>query len=269
MVERARPPAPAVSVLAAGGLDPSGGAGILADLRSLEAAGVVPLAVATALTLQSGRGVAAVRPVAADFLARQVEDLVAAFGCRWIKVGQVPTARAAAVLARLVDDHGLALVLDPVLAASGGGRLVGPAGERALVARLLPRARVVTVNLAEAARLARCRVGDTAGMEKAARRLLDAGAGSVIVKGGHLAGPPIDLLCEPGGRMTRLAGRRIAGPRGALHGTGCAYASALTAALALGETLPAAARDAAAHVRALISGALLLPGARVLRAPRL
>ncbi|MFT4572489.1 MAG: hydroxymethylpyrimidine kinase/phosphomethylpyrimidine kinase [Hyphomicrobiaceae bacterium] len=256
-------------VVAAGGLDPSAGAGILADVRTLEACGVQPCAVATAITVQSGRGLVSSKPVAASLVGQQIDEIVAKLGCRWIKVGQVPTERCAQVLAASIRRHDLNLVLDPVVKASGGGALASTAAVRATVRQLLPLARVLTVNLAEAATLAGCRVSDRSGMEKAARRLLALGAVSVVVKGGHLRGQPVDLLVVADQPLRWLASRRIGGHGAGMHGTGCAYASALAANLATGAELETAARAASKHVRELLKTARDFGGGRVLRVPSL
>lgn len=252
-------------VLAIGGLDPSCGAGIVADARTLERLEVMPLAVATAVTVQSGGGVRATHPVPVPQVTAQLRELLRAFPASAIKIGQVPSAACAAALAATLRPltARVPLVLDPVLRASGGGELAGPAAARAILARLLPLAAVVTVNLDEAAVLTGMAVRDVDGMSAAARRLSSRTTGAIVIKGGHLRGQPLDMLlhegCERIFRGTRL--------RGSMHGTGCAFASAMAAALARGMSVEAALVGARKHVRELLTHAVTAGGAR-LRAPR-
>ncbi|HYC57713.1 MAG TPA: hydroxymethylpyrimidine/phosphomethylpyrimidine kinase [Candidatus Binatia bacterium] len=254
-----RPSAPCV--LAIGGMDPSCGAGILADVRTLDAFGVVPLAVTTAITVQAGKGVRAVHPVAAARVRAQLMELLGTFALAAVKVGQVPGPACARMLAEVLEHRAghAPLVLDPVLRASGGGRLASPAAARAIVRHLVPRAALVTVNLDEAEALTGLRVRTADAMSVAARAIAAHGAAAVVIKGGHLRGPPLDLLLHRG-RERRLGGKRL---RGSMHGTGCAFASAAAASLACGASMEEAVAAARDHVRALLAAAVDSRGVRL------
>jgi hydroxymethylpyrimidine kinase/phosphomethylpyrimidine kinase len=252
-------------VVAIAGFDPSCGAGVVADARSIEAMGAMPLAVVTATTVQAGRGVKAFRPVAPAHVLAQLDELLKRLPVAAVKIGQVPSAACARALAgvlRRAGLQGVPLVLDPVLVATGGASLAGRGTAAAIATSLLPLAALVTVNLAEAGVLAGFRVSDLEGMKRAARVLADKGAGAVLVKGGHLPGDPVDLL-RFGGRHILLRSTRIPG---SMHGTGCALASAVAARLACGDDLVPAVRAARVHVRRLLRGAVGAGRGR-LRAP--
>lgn len=227
-------------VLVLAGLDPSGGAGLLADAEALRAFGLRPLCVATALTVQTTRHALRFQPVAPLLVQDSARALLEEEDVRAIKIGMVgagPMARAIVDLLR--DFPALPLVVDPVLAASSGAPLFkGPGGAGAYLE--LMRGAVVTPNLGEAEALS-----GMADPEAAARALQKLGARAVLVKGGHLEGDAIDLLFD-GTRIERLVGARIAARK---RGTGCRLASALAAGLASGLTLLAAAQEAKLYVR--------------------
>jgi hydroxymethylpyrimidine/phosphomethylpyrimidine kinase len=252
-------------VLVAAGLDPSGGAGLLADLQALAAVGARGYAVATALTVQSDRGDtraprsrppepsarAGGRPSARilvtppDHLRAQIDALVlgpAAARIAAVKTGMVGSAALARALAARLAEPPLArtpLVVDPVLAATSGASLLEAGGltPGEALAPLLARARLVTPNLPELALLAGRAVEDDEAAIRAARSL---GARGVLVKGGHRAGAPVDLLVV-GRRVVRLTGRRRPGTA---RGTGCRLASAIAGLLARGASLEEAVRGA-------------------------
>jgi len=253
----------APTVVAIGGFDPSCGAGVVADARSIEAMGALPLAVVTAITVQSGSGVRSSSPLPPKRVLAQLDELIARLPVSAVKIGQVPTAALARALARRLEDAALPVVLDPVLRASGGGALVARGGIEAIAKWLLPVATLVTVNLAEASVFTGRRVTSVAGMRRAAAELAVRGAEAVLVKGGHLEGDPVDLLLA-GGKEVLLRSRRLSH---SMHGTGCALASAAAARLACGDDPEAAVRAARDHVRGLIRGSLAVGRAR-LRAPR-
>jgi hydroxymethylpyrimidine/phosphomethylpyrimidine kinase len=230
-------------VLVAAGLDPSGGAGLVADLEALAAVGASGWAVATALTAQGPKGARGFEPVAEPMLLAQVDALLAGRERpRAIKTGMLGSARLARALAARFGRRDLAhvpLVVDPVLAASSGASLFDHAGLGAGVALapLLARARLVTPNLPELAALTELDVSSDDAAVAAARALP---CRAVLVKGGHRAGAPVDLLVE-GRRVTRFTGRRR--KKGA-RGTGCRLASAIAGLLARGATLDEAVRGA-------------------------
>jgi hydroxymethylpyrimidine/phosphomethylpyrimidine kinase len=253
-----------VAVLAIGGLDPTAGAGVAADVRTLEALGVAPAVAITAIAVQDGRRVRSVTAMPAALVRAQIEAAAAAFPIAAVKCGMLARPAIVAAVADLVAKRRWPLVLDPVLRASGGEALATPALVRALARRLIPLAAVVTPNLYEASVLAGMPVTDAGSMEAAARRILALGARAVVVKGGHLAGRPLDLLVDEH-RVVRLLFSRV---RGDMHGTGCAFAAALAACIARGMTPEQSLRVAHTHVRALLKGMLKLPRGARLRAPK-
>lgn len=231
-------------VLVVAGLDPSGGAGLLADAEALRWVGASAWTVATALTAQGPGGARGIAPTTARFLAAQLEALVGAPSRerpRAVKTGMLGSGALARALAERLGEPSLRrapLVVDPVLAATSGAPLLRARGAPAeALAPLLARARLVTPNLGELARLTGDDVSTDEAAVRAARRLP---AKAVLVKGGHREGAPLDLLVE-GSRVTRFPGRRRPGTA---RGTGCRLASAIAGLLARGESLEAAVRRA-------------------------
>lgn len=235
---------------------------MVADARSIEAMGAIPVAVVTSITIQSGTGVRSHTALPAARVLAQLDELLARLPVAAIKVGQVPTAAVARALARRLRHTGLPLVLDPVLVASGGGSLAAAAVPAAIFEGLVPLAALVTVNLAEAGVFCGRRIATLARMREAAAEIEGCGAAAVLVKGGHLRGDPVDVL-RCGGKDLVLRSRRIPG---SMHGTGCALASAAAARLAGGDDVETAVRSARDHVRSLIRGAVVAGKSR-LRAP--
>lgn len=236
-VPRARP-----WILCVGGLDPSGGAGVLADLRAARAAGARARIALGALTAQRSDHVFAVRAVPPGFVQAQIAALASETPFRAVKSGLLASAGSVLELARwLARPRAPLLVLDPVLASGGGTVLMGPAARRALERALLPLACLVTPNLAEAAALSGAAVRTESDMLRAARAIVARGAGAVLVKGGHLPGLPGDLLWDGAREQWFHATKRAPGR---WHGLGCHLASAIAARLALGDPLPAAVRRA-------------------------
>ncbi len=244
-------------VLAIGGSDSGGGAGVQADIKAIGAMGAFAATALTALTAQNTLGVQAVMAVPPAFVARQVASVLDDIGADAVKTGMLG-ARAvveavAEALAGVLAGGAVPLVLDPVMVAKGGQSLLAPDAVAALVDLLLPWAAVVTPNLEEAEVLTGAAVSDVAGMHRAAERLLRMGAAAVLLKGGHLAGEVLtDLLATPAGteafEQARVATRHT-------HGTGCTLASAVAAGLAQGMTLPATVARARRYVRAAIESA--------------
>jgi len=231
---------PKAVVLAVAGLDPSGGAGLAADVKALAALGIYCAPVVAAITVQDTRGVKDVRPVKAELLRAQAETAVRDLGIRWAKVGVLYSAENFRVMAELAQEHGLKLVMDPVLRAGTGQPLVeGPEGLRALKERLLPLAFAITPNAREAELLSGVPVKSLKDAEEAARRLAELGPEVVVVKGGHLSGQKaVDLLYHEG-HVHLFPRERL--PADA-HGSGCAFSSALAGYLALGREVPEAVR---------------------------
>jgi hydroxymethylpyrimidine/phosphomethylpyrimidine kinase len=240
---------PAVLVLA--GLDPSGGAGLLADAEAIRAAGARPLCVATALTVQTSRRALRFQPVDAALIEEQCSALIAEEPIASVKLGMLGGAEAAAAASRAAARVSMPLVIDPVLrASSGAGLFVGDA--RAAYAELLRLGPVVTPNLAEARDLLAlpAEPRDSDEMAQAGRALVLLGAKAALVKGGHLAGDAVDVLVTATARAD-LRGSRLAGSK---RGTGCRLASTLAARLALGDDLETAARWAKQAVAAYLAG---------------
>ncbi len=254
-------------VVAIGGSDPSSGAGIQADLSSLEELGVRAMTVVTAVTVQTGLGVEDCRALSPGLVARQLEVLLETFPVKVLKCGLLPSAGVARAMAVIMKKAGLPLVLDPVLKPSAGGRLTGPGVAAAIARDLLPITSVVTANIDEASVLGGGPVVDVGEMKLSAARLAEAGAGAVVVTGGDLPGRPVDV-CLVGGRLKVMGAARLR-PRYKMHGTGCAFASAIAAGLARGLGAERSIRLARAHVRSLIRRATPVPGSAVLlRQPR-
>lgn len=239
-------------VLTVAGSDPGGGAGVQADCVTLAAWGCHPLSAITALTVQDTRGVAAVEPVAADLLARQIRTLLADGPLAAAKCGMLPTAPLVEAVADALAGAKAPFVLDPVGLSGTGHPLQDAAARDAILARLLPLADVTTPNADEAAAFSGLSVRSLEEAVEAARALQRRGARAVLVKGGHLAGDAVDVLVEEGRGGTRLFRRpRVATVR-RVHGAGCALSAALAAALARGLSVA----DAAAAAGDWVHGAI-------------
>ncbi len=236
------------------GSDSGGGAGIQADLKTFHQFGVFGTSAIVALTAQNTTGVRGVHPVPADFVALQLDALAEDLPPDALKTGML----AEAGLVRLVAETIRArrwrpLVVDPVMAATSGDRLLSPDAEQAVRELLLPLAAVVTPNLDEAAILAEHPVTDVGTMERAGEALLELGAAAALVKGGHLDGRTVtDLLVTRGG-VRRFEHPRIATT--STHGTGCTLSAAITAGLALGRPLERAVEDAIGFVHRAMASA--------------
>ncbi|MGB8651470.1 MAG: bifunctional hydroxymethylpyrimidine kinase/phosphomethylpyrimidine kinase [Mycobacteriales bacterium] len=236
-------------VLAVGGSDSGGGAGLQADLKTLHALGVHGSTVVTAVTAQDSVAVHHVHPVPPESVRAQLSAVLGDLGADVVKTGMLATEETVRVVADAVA--GLPLVVDPVGVSSSGQSLLSPDGLAALRSLLLPLATVVTPNLAEVEALTGFVVRAESDLEQAAERVLALGPRWVLVKGGHLPGDPVDLLHD-GTTVTALRGPRLETPH--THGTGCTLASALAAFLALGEQVPQAAARAKAFTAEAIRG---------------
>lgn len=232
-----------VSALTIAGSDPSGGAGIQADLKTFAALGVYGMAALTALTAQNTREVAGVHEVPLEFVALQIDTVLADITPDAVKTGMLANAAIIGVVAAKAREHGFRnLVVDPVMVAKSGDRLLREDAVRALREELLPLADVVTPNLPEAADIVGRPVETVEDMRDAARAIHGMGAKNVVVKGGHLAGGTVTDLLFDGAQFYEYAGPRIDTKN--THGTGCTFASAIAARLALGDTVPEAVRKA-------------------------
>ena len=237
------------------GSDSSGGAGIQADLKTFAALGVYGASVITALTAQNTSGVSGIHVVPADFVTAQIDAVFGDLHVDAVKIGmvaQLATIDAiAAGLTRWAPKH---VVLDPVMVATSGDRLLATEAVDALRTRLMPHASLVTPNLPEAAALLDEPVAlSESAIESQGKRLLALGCRAVLIKGGHGQGAEsIDYLID-GTATIALAAPRIATKN--THGTGCSLSSAITAGLARGDDMQTAVRDAKAWVHAAIAAA--------------
>lgn len=249
--------APLVALTVAGS-DPSGGAGVQADLKTFSALGAYGTAVLTALTAQSTRGVTGVHPVPAQFVAEQLTTLTADVRIDAVKIGMLARRDVVEVVGEFLRAWDAAadrvVVLDPVMVATSGDQLVSDDAVAA-IRDLLPRARLVTPNLPEAARLLEEPVaGDLDGMLAQAQRLRGLGSAWVLLKGGHLPGPQaVDVLAGPDGTHV-LPGPRVDTVH--THGTGCTLSSAVAVLAARLGSWPAAASSA----KTWLTGALRAAG---------
>jgi hydroxymethylpyrimidine/phosphomethylpyrimidine kinase len=240
--------------LAIAGSDPSGGAGIQADLKTFSALGVYGAAIPTALTVQNTKGVLGIHNVPAEFITAQIDALFADLTIGAVKIGMLGNAEAAAAVAAALDRHRPRnVVLDPIMVASTGADLLRADAMDALRA-VIARADVITPNLFEAAELLDAPLArDETDMQAQAQKLLALGPGAVLIKGGHGGSTEsVDLLVEADS-ATRFAAPRVATKN--THGTGCTLASAVAAGLAKGLSLNAAVREAKAYISAAIAAA--------------
>jgi len=235
------------------GSDSGGGAGIQADLKTFHAFGVFGTSAITAITAQNTVGVHAVHPVPLRDVRAQIDAVVDDLRPAALKTGMLATAALATEVARAIEHHALGpYVMDPVMVATSGDRLLEPDAEAALRDALLPLATVVTPNLEEAAILAGHSVDTLEHMRRAARRLVEMGAAATLVTGGHLEGDAVDLLWD--GREEHLWRRPRVDTRHT-HGTGCTLSAAIAAGLARGDTLAAAVDTATRFVWRAIADA--------------
>jgi len=232
-------------LLTIAGFDPSCGAGIAADLKTFAAHGCYGVAAITSLTVQSTEGVQAVHNTPSAELREQLEILAKDCDIVAVKIGMLGNRGNAVVVAEFLDAHKFAHVVhDPVMKSSSGAELLDAAGLKYLITELLKRSTVITPNVPEAEILAGMEIKDVAGMEAAARKIVEMGAHAVIVKGGHME-RAIDVLFD-GEKITLLGGDRVKADN--YHGTGCTFASTIAAQLASGRGLTEAAMLAKAYV---------------------
>lgn len=245
----------AIAVTIAGS-DSGGGAGIQADLKTFSALGVYGASVVTALTAQNTQGVSGIHDVPPDFITAQIDAVFSDLVVDAVKIGMLSTVATIEAVVSGLDRHGQSkVVLDPVMVATSGDRLLEPDAIQTLARLLIPRAMVITPNLPEAAALLNRPIADSEYvMRGQAERLILLGAKAVLIKGGHGSGADsVDLLVEQD-MVTRLAAPRITTRN--THGTGCTLSSALAAGLAKGLSLAEAAQQAKAYV----SGAIAASG---------
>ncbi|RWR09834.1 bifunctional hydroxymethylpyrimidine kinase/phosphomethylpyrimidine kinase [Paenirhodobacter populi] len=242
------------NILSIAGSDPSGGAGVQADIKAISANGGYAMAVLTGLTAQNTQGVRAVDLVSPEMVTAQIAAIRADIRIDAVKIGMLGSAAIISAVVAALDGLTAPIVLDPVMVAKGGDRLLASEAVAALRDHLLPRATVITPNLPEAADLLTLHEAqDRDGMAAQARLLLDLGPGAVLLKGGHLAeaDAPDLLVTSEGARW--FEGRRFATKN--THGTGCTLSSTLATLLGRGLPLPEAVPTAKAYVAGAIAAA--------------
>jgi hydroxymethylpyrimidine/phosphomethylpyrimidine kinase len=233
------------------GSDPSGGAGLQADLKTFHQHRVYGTSVVTLLTIQNTQMVSDILILDPAFVLSQLDAVVTDIPPQAAKTGALGSVLIVEALAERVARLSFPLVVDPVMISKHGAKLMDEPAAAALAKRLLPCAFLVTPNLPEASALSGRTVENLAEMEDAARAIGDRGVKNVLVKGGHLEGQAVDILWTQG-EIHRFTSERIATPH--THGTGCVYSAAITARLALGDELPVAVQRAKRFVtRAILT----------------
>ena len=253
-------------VLTIAGFDPSGGAGIIADIRTIESFGCTAVAAITSVTFQNAVKFFGANHQPAESVRRQVEAITGAMKIAAVKIGMLPTAEVVRETTRLIRENDLpAPVIDPVLESTSGGKLMEDDAFEVFVTELLPLARVVTPNIPEAEKLAGMNIRDEAEMRQAAARIRELDVRAVLIKGGHLIEEPGGRSQEPGrntreavdlldddGHVTVFRSEWITAPN--VRGTGCMLSSAIAASLARGLALKEAAANARVFVADRIRG---------------
>src|SRR5215472_539422 len=243
-------------VLAIAGSDSGGGAGIQADLKTMLALGVHGMTVVTAVTAQNSLGVQGYWPLPQEAVRAQIVSVLGDIGAQAIKTGMLASPEIVEAVAHSLAEVDAPLVVDPVAVSKHGDSLLSAGALNALKSRLLPLATIVTPNLLEAELLTETPISDEADMLAAAEHIAALGPRWVLVKGGHLAGNPVDLLYGPtsdsGRSVLRYPGRRVASAH--THGTGCTLASAIASYLAMGMDMAHAVESAKEYVTGAIEG---------------
>ncbi len=232
------------------GSDPSGGAGIQADLKTFHQFGIYGEAVITLITVQNTRSVDEVQCLDAALVRRQVEAVLTDIPPHAAKTGALGNAAIVEAVAELARQFPFPLVVDPVMISKHGAPLLGTEAAAALRNKLLPAAFLVTPNLHEAEALTGFPLRDQHDMRRAAEAIRQLGAANVLVKGGHLEGEATDVLLTSAGEFHIYPSERFDTRH--THGTGCTYSAAITAALAHGRTLEAAVEQAKRYIREAI-----------------
>ena len=252
----AKPPSPARPpvALTIAGSDSGGGAGIQADLKTFQAFGIFGASAVTAVTAQNTVGVSSIHYVPAGMVRDQIRAVAADLAPKAVKSGMLASADIVRCVAQSISEHGLesGYVLDPVMVATSGDRLLDHEAERRVVGELLPLARLVTPNISEAAALTGLHVASVPEIIEATRALVDLGASAALITGGHLAGDVSDVYWD--GQEERVWSRPRIG-QGEYHGTGCTLSAAVAAGLASGLGLIDSVDQAVNYVRRAISSA--------------
>ncbi|MBN1635526.1 MAG: bifunctional hydroxymethylpyrimidine kinase/phosphomethylpyrimidine kinase [Deltaproteobacteria bacterium] len=237
-------------VLSIAGSDSGGGAGIQADLKTITALGGFGMSVITALTAQNTLGVKGIHEVPVEFIEKQFDAVASDIGIDAAKTGMLASSEIIAAVARKIKEYNVdRLVVDPVMVAKGGARLIREDATRSLVEELLPLAFVVTPNIPEAEVLTGMRIATVVEMKEAARMIRDMGPKHVLVKGGHLSGDALDILYS-GGNFHEFSSERF--DTRDTHGTGCTFSAAIATRLAQGEKVVDALRSAKDYITSAI-----------------
>jgi hydroxymethylpyrimidine/phosphomethylpyrimidine kinase len=242
-------------VLTIGGSDPTGGAGIQADLKTFQRFGVHGLSVITAITVQNSRGVISTNPVRAELVEAQLNALSEDIAIDAIKIGMMTTVDIVDVVANFVKKHRMPTVLDPILSSSNGVVFLNEAALKPLKETLCPLASIITPNILEASVLTGISITSEATMVEATFRLREAGAKNILLKGGHAAGPDARDLFFDGTEIEWFSAPRSAKQ---VHGTGCVLASAIAGGLALGMPMRESVIAAKNFITEMIEEAILL-----------
>jgi len=243
------------SALTIAGSDSSSGAGIQADLKTFAALGLYGTSAVTTITAQNTLGVTATYPLPADLVTAQIEAVAGDITIQATKVGMLATAAIVEAVAAAIEELDLPnVVVDPVVMAKSGDRLLAPDALQTLCQELLPRARMVTPNIPEAALLTGLSISSADDVREAARRIHAMGVTAVVIKGGHGDGDVLVDVLFDGTEFSEFRTPRIDTRH--THGTGCTFASAIAAYLALDCSLPDATRQAQAYVAGAIRHAL-------------
>ena len=228
------------------GSDPSGGAGLQADLKTFHRFGVYGEAAVTLITVQNTRGVMRVSTLDPDLVAAQIRAVLEDIPPQAAKVGALGSREIVEAVAKEAARFSFPLIVDPVMISKHGARLIDEAATRTLIERLIPRTFLLTPNLDEAAALTGLVVEDRDGMARVAEKLASFGAANVLVKGGHLSGDALDLLYLSDGEIHEFSAPRVKTRH--THGSGCTYSAAITAELAKGTPLVEAVAQAKAFI---------------------
>lgn len=239
------------TVLAIAGLDPSGGAGISADLKTIAAYRQHGAAVVTSITAQNTLGIQAIYDLPMEFVAQQIESVVSDLEVHAVKIGMLGTARTVSLMASLIESLRLInVVVDPVLRSTTGTPLMEKSGIGTMREHLLPKVDVLTPNIEEAAILTGLSVNDLASMKEAARAIHRMGARNVVVTGGHLGGRAIDVLYD-GSRAAVFDSTKILTNN--THGIGCTFSTAIACQLARGVNIAEAVDGAKRYIARAVS----------------
>jgi hydroxymethylpyrimidine/phosphomethylpyrimidine kinase len=240
-------------VLSIAGSDSGGGAGIQADLKTFAALGCYGMTAITAITAQNTCGVIGIHGIPPQMLKAQIDAVVQDIGVDAVKIGMLHSPEVVHVVAEAIRTYGLPhVVLDPVMIATSGDRLIAEETAGVLVRELFPLAEVITPNLDEAGWLLERPIDGLDALNDAAQALRRLGAPAALLKGGHLPGDwVVDVLAMPDGSCQQLPSQRISTHNG--HGTGCTLSSAIAAHLALGAQLPQAVERARAYILGAIA----------------